>query len=417
MQIPPHLQTVPLGWLPVTTAAQADSRQPVFRHLESSGYDYLEYWGHENPDLSWRCGHAMGDQALESALVLELLRRAAGTVTGAEDDCFPDTERRFQARQFKFSPARLGREIPSFNTVASAWLTHSRTAIALTSPRLPKIQTRTLWLAALPKILPDAQRKRLLFLTKSPARLVRVGYHMLISEWDAHGQGRDQTAEALAIIGLGAMGLFPRLRCEVCFRLATPGSVRCAQHSQTLLIRCEDLGAVLQARIASEAKLAKKVMDRMGWSRLDFTNNMAFSGHTDSNVIGSLLWGLWYGPDRDLDHIKDGLQTGRFPHVAKRLPPNFCTMSDPKSFACLRSRLDPNEWDHSNWMLRIFAAEEWLSTAETLSPGRLHMQKSTRNQERVGKARELLEKGLSKKLIAQTLGISPSHLSHLLKRN
>jgi predicted transcriptional regulator len=45
------------------------------------------------------------------------------------------------------------------------------------------------------------------------------------------------------------------------------------------------------------------------------------------------------------------------------------------------------------------------------------MQKSIKNLERVGMARELLEKGLSKKLIAQTLGISPSHLSHLLKRS
>ena len=79
--------------------------------------------------------------------------------------------------------------------------------------------------------------------------------------------------------------------------------------------------------------------------------------------------------------------------------------------------IDPGEWVVSYWFTRVGAAEAWLEAAEALSPGREHMKPTDQNRERVAKARALLQQGISKKDIASQLGISQSHLSHLLRRH
>lgn len=415
MQISPHLHLLPLGWLPLTKTARSDGFLPVYRRLEMDGYPILDEWGFLDPDLNWRHGHGMGDTELESDLTLRLLKNSAEKVAGLEGDSH-DTLRRRQGRTYQWPPEHLSQQIPESHEITRAWFTNESTRIQLTSPTIPKDKTRTEWLKALPKILPARYQMRLNFLARNPAHLVRVGFHMLCMEWDAHGQSRNQTAEALAIINLGALGLFPRVRCEVCYRIALPASTRCAMHSQTQTIRCNEIGRALHAQISSDTRKAREVMAKLGWHRAEFSINPICSGYVEENTVGSILWGLYFGVGDTLQQVRDFLLSGQFPHAAKLLPLNFCKLDDARACACLRQHIDPCEWDMGNWLYRLMAAEDWLAAAAKLTPGRVHMKVSDLNQNRFAQAKNMLSQGLTKKAIAKELGISQSHLSHVLKR-
>lgn len=415
MRIPPYLHLLPLGWLPLTQQAKSDGRLPVYRRLEKDGHPIFDEWGYLDPALNWRHGRGMGDTALESIYTLQLLSRSAQAVAGRQHDSQKTFERR-QRNTYQWSPEYLSQQIPHTREVARAWFSNETTRIQLTSSIIPKDKIRTEWLKALPKILPEPYRTRMNILARDPARLFRVGFQMLCREWDTHGQSRSQTAEALAIINLGALGLFPRVRCQVCYRLALPSSTRCAMHSQTNVIRLHEKGGALQAQISSESRLAKEVMSKLGWSRSDFSINRFHLDCIEENVVGGILWGLYFSYIDALQLVRDLLLAGQFPHVASKLPKHFFNLNDERACACLRARFDPGEWDIGNWANRLMAAELWLAAAEQLTPGRLHMQVSDLNQMRSAQIEIMLRQGLTKKAIAEKLSISQSHLSHLLKR-
>jgi CRP-like cAMP-binding protein len=80
----------------------------------------------------------------------------------------------------------------------------------------------------------------------------------------------------------------------------------------------------------------------------------------------------------------------------------------------LRRVLDPHEWIVEYWPVKIRLANNWLTVADQLTPGRAGM--SATNEARLRRADMLLSQDVPKKEIALDLGISPSHLSQLLKR-
>lgn len=408
-----NINMLPLGWLPLTEAARRDGFHPVHRRLERDGHEIIDELGFLCPELHWRHGRGKGDAMLEGSYVLELIRASAEAASLVNHSPPKDKWR----DSCGWSPERLVRQIPSFGDIGESWVKQDPSAIALTQSNRPRCRTRSEWLAMLPQFLPLPLRPRLTILMRDPARLLRTGYQMLCREWTAHGQGRPQTGEALAVIGLGALGLFPRVRCAVCYRLAMPASTRCARHSQTQSIRVDEDGPKVHAQISSEARLAKRVVTRLGWSRTEFVTTFGHDGYVEEKTIAGLLWGLHFGDGgHTLQHLKEGLSTGHFPRVRKLLPSNFCELDDARTCATLRRYIDPGEWVVSYWYTRIGSAEAWLEAAEGLSPGRAHMKPSDQNLERVAIARALLQQGLPKKDIAIQLGISQSHLSHLLRR-
>ena len=411
MHINSHRHMLPLGWLPLTAAALEDGFLPVYRRLRQDGREIVDEWSYLNPDLHWRHGRGKGEPALEGAHVLELVRASA---EAASCHASPHDKSHHPC---EWSPELIARQIPDFGSVAQAWISRAPSAITLSSPNLPPNGTRSEWLATLPQLLPLQYRPRLGFLMRDPARLLRVGYQMLCREWAVHGQGRCQTGEAIAIIGLGALGLFPRVRCAVCYRLAMPATTRCAQHSQTQSIRVDDGVAKVHAQISSDARLAKRVIAKLGWAPNDFLTDFGHDGFVEEKTIGGLLWGLHVGDEgHTLHHLRGSLRAGHLPRVCALLPSNFCELDDVRACASLRRHIDPDEWVVSYWYTRVGAAEAWLDAAEALSPGRTHMMPTDQNRERVAKAHVLLQQGLPKKDIAVRLGISQSHLSHLLRR-
>lgn len=345
---------------------------------------------------------------LEGVYALELIAASAQEAS---------LNNRASRHSCEWSPERLAQWIPSVQDAAEARIKGDPSAIAFTSPRVPKGGTRSEWLASLAQVLPLQYRPRLGSLTRDPARLLRAGYQILCREWAAHGQGRQQTGEALSIIGLGALGLFPRVRCVVCYRLAMPATNRCAQHSQTKSVRFDASGPNLHSQISSDARLAKCAMEHLGWAPNDYLTDRGYDGLAEEKTIVGLLWGLHTGDGGyDLRHLRDGLNSGHFPRVRALLPNNFCELNDARVCASLRQHIDPAEWVVPYWYTRVCAAEAWLKAAEALSPGRRHMKVADHNRQRVANANALLMQGMSKKDISVQLGISQSHLSHLLRR-
>ncbi|WP_164091474.1 hypothetical protein [Comamonas thiooxydans] len=402
-----------LGWLPLTDAARKDGFHPTYRRLDRNGHEVMDKQGFLCPELHWRQGRGTGDSMLEGAYALELLRASAEAATTTNHSSCQSK----WSFPCNWSPEHLLRRIPSFADVSESWFKGSPSAIALTSPALPRNRARNEWLAALPQLLPLPLRPRLDMLMRNPTRLLRAGYQMLCQEWTIHGQFRRQTGEALAVIGLGALGIFPRVRCAVCYRLAMPATTRCARHSQTQNVRVDDDGSKVHAQISANARLAKRVVTTLGWSRTEFVTAFGNDGYIEEKAIAGLLWGIHVGDGgHTLQYLKEGLSAGHFPRVRELLPSNFCELDDIHACAALRRHVDPGEWVVSDWYTRIGAAEEWLETARELSPGRVHMKPSDQNVERIANARFLLQTGLSKKGIAAQLGISQSHLSHLLRR-
>lgn len=401
----------PLGWLPLTSLAQQDGFLPVYRRLRQDHREIIDEWGCLSPDLYWRYGRGRGAPDVEAALALELVRSSAQAA--ALDKSHPNGSLGLRTRY----PALFAEKIPPMNAVADAWLSRSRSAICLSSPSIPHTLSRSAWLKALPRLVPAASLARLGMLMRDPGRIARLGFEMLCAEWAAHGQARPQTAEALAIVGLGFLGLFPRVRCAVCYRLAIPSSTRCRQHSQNQYIRGEADEMRMHSQISSQARLARSVIAELNWSRSDFLTDRGEDCYVEEKTIAGLFWGASTGYcGYTIQHLKDGFRAGRFPRVRSLLPHNFLEGDDVRACAALRQHIDPGEWAPSYWHSRVVAAELWLEAATSLSPGRAHMKPSTLNLERVARARFLLQQGHSNKSIAAQLGISPSHLSHLLRR-
>lgn len=396
---------LPVGWLPATETARRDGFLPVYRCLKRNGHSIVED-GFLSPALYWRHGRERGDTLLEGAYVLELLRSSAQY---SLEGPWPTREYN-RSTASGWSPQQLVAQIPRMGELVPSIAGDSLSGITVSSPVIPVSWRHAEWLAAARKILSVPQPRQAALMC-DPARLFRAGYKMLSAEWDNHGPGRPQTAHALAILSLGALGLFPRLRCVVCYRLAMPGSNRCVGHSQTKVARVE--GA--HARTASDSRLAGNVMKELRWNPTDFVTDRGEDPHVEEKTICDLLWGCGDG-GVTLENLRAAFRKGCFPHVRSTLPTNFCELSDARACATLRRCVDPREWVVSYWYARVAATEAWLEAAHILPRGRTHMTHSDLNRERVAKARAWLLDGLSKKEIASRLAVSSSHLSHLLRR-
>lgn len=394
--------TVELGWLAASRAARRDGFLPIYRSLKQDGLAIIDEWGFLNPDMYWRHGRGMGEPALECLLALELLQTTCqAALSSGIVEFRKESETDFvnQIVKFKIALENL----------------HSPDSVCLLSPRIPNRYVRSGWLSALPVLIPPPHRLRLRRLAVDPALLLRTGYCMLVNEWTRHGPGRPETAEALAIFGLGALGLFPRWRCAVCFRLVMPGTTRCSLHGQAELLRRVD--KKLHSRNSASARLGRRVMNKLNWEPNQFVNLFLTDPECEVKTLASILWGKQIGRlGHSLEFFQECLSKGMFPRVQALLGDRFTKLSGARALAFLRTKLDPNEWIVSGWCQRAVAAELWLEAAAELSPGRRQSQVAQRTVETVTRARALIDQGLSQKETAELLQIKPPYLSRLLKR-
>jgi hypothetical protein len=159
------------------------------------------------------------------------------------------------------------------------------------------------------------------------------------------------------------------------------------------------------------------VIKDLQWSKDDFLNLHRTDSQIEEKSIASILWGLHASCEMSLfEELRIDLTNGQYPQVQALLPSNFNRLGNARALARLRRHIDTNEWCISSWYNRVYAAEEWMNMASRLSPGRQHMEVTSRTHELVSAARELIDQGLSQKEAAARLKITPPYISRLLKR-
>lgn len=215
----------------------------------------------------------------------------------------------------------------------------------------------------------------------------------------------------LVMVGLGAIVYAaPEQRCEVCFRRKAPGLARCRIHSQSKLNIGADSRAAGQRAQSSRIALRAAAADETLLETLK-----RCQGPTDiEHVVASILWPTETAAfSFHHDEVKVAIESA--PHVCELLPPDFLSLPAVDQVTILREHIDPEEWSMYCWPDKIREAERWLMAEKRIAPGR-QQGLCSRNKERVVRIQELLERGLPKNRIARELGISRSHLSHLLHR-
>ena len=244
-----------------------------------------------------------------------------------------------------------------------------------------------------------------------PYALIRGSYRWICELLDRADLESEYFAAALTAFSLGALGAFPRLECDLCFRLAVPQRLRCEHHLMAMIVH----GGEKERRsyISQSARAGKKIARRCGWDRYRPIGGM-FLNSTEEPTVAEMLWGFPPAESKLLsDRINMALSLS--PIVRKKMPFGFQDLPLPARLAILRDTLDAREWISKVWPEKIFAAQEWISEFNIVAPGRAKGP-SLVNQKRLQQVDVLLAAGVKKSEIAQRLGISPSHLSKILSR-
>jgi hypothetical protein len=136
-----------------------------------------------------------------------------------------------------------------------------------------------------------------------------------------------------------------------------------------------------------------------------------------SRSIASSLWAIGTGcevHDDWLSAVRHALESAHL--VAALLPDNFSDLSYWDQIRALQAALDENEWDYAAWPLKISMAQSWLQSATAVRSRRRGPGPLPDTLALAKAARDLLGSGHSKQDVAQALRVSPSYLSHLLRR-
>lgn len=401
-----------LGWLPITKAEERAGLRPAHRRLTLIGDGILDDYGFLNPELEWTNGVLGRDVRVPLIDAYHLLRNAADYWVNSLYTC-ESSMRDPQSINDNcgiLPPRALLALLPALE-----WSVDSSdnviTNVSLMQGDLPTSNTRNNWTKWLLKQPSIRAHTRFDVLRHDPYSLIRFGYKSLsagLAREGSHGPG---LSVGVAVIALGLLGVMPRVRCQVCFRLAIPQRLRCALHSQSTAVRAG--GVEVRSEASSRARLARAVMTTLGWGSHSPEYFWKGKYRAAESTLGSLLWDIPPPHCHQLRaHILLALESS--PRVRALLSEHFRELSLRRQLAALRGALDPLEWIHEYWPAKICHANLWFEAAHQLAPGREKM--SVTNLARLVAIDTLLQQGQPKRDIAATLGISPSHLSQLLKR-
>lgn len=240
-----------------------------------------------------------------------------------------------------------------------------------------------------------------------PYLLIQSSYLWICGILRAGEQDSDEFSAALIALGLGALGAFPRIECDLCFRLAIPQRLRCKHHSDSLLVRGD--GETKNIQNSAEARRACKLLKWPG-KRPSF--RLPGSPSVEEEVLCGLLWPLTGKQLLEETSSLAGVLT-QCPNVLLLLPKDILELDANHILFHLRSRLDDCEWHLEAWLGKLFTAEEWLAALKIVAPGP-RPKVSKMNVERFQQAESMLAGGMKKSEIANALGIAPSNLSKIL---
>lgn len=249
----------------------------------------------------------------------------------------------------------------------------------------------------------------------APHILIRLGYRLAHMAAQRHGVSSLAFQAAFCSIGVGCRGI-ETWTCEHCYRRTRGDLHYCDHHSQAKLIL--DITATdrsLQVQKSRSARKAAKI-----FATKDIPARR-FSGYWDIELyefelqVGGILWPLTGVMHQDwLNHVLKALSSA--PLVKNSLSESFESAPNHIQIEQLQQAVGSREWVVSRWPALILLAETWLAAEKEASPSPVTPGLTVGNRTRVALAQSLLEKHFSHSQIADQLGISRSHLSHLLRR-
>lgn len=390
--------------------------RPVYWRLKKAGRDIFADC-YLNPDLSWIQG-VLGprDSWLLCIEAYELLHEAC--LLQVDRDSIQSELRPAQRASHSFagenalSASELIDYLPALKWPSATGLADGTESFrpALNLKVAPVNASRTDWHSWCQKWQPAAKRHSTYFeeSLNDPYWLIHSSYQWLSGILRGGDQESDDFSAALTALGLGALGAFPRLECDLCFRLVVPQRLRCEHHSDSPMVR-EEWDTT---KIQNSAR-ARRVIKYLNWPKERPKYAWRIGGSNEQEVLCGLLWPLSGGRLQEetkmLTHI-----LVQCPNVRLKLPADILQLNANQVLFNLRSCLDTNEWNIQAWPEKICIAEKWLAALSLVAPEREEGM-TARNIERFNQAKLMLEQNMKKKEVAKALGITPSNLSKILR--
>ncbi len=248
-------------------------------------------------------------------------------------------------------------------------------------------------------------------LLAEPVSIIRSSLYHLHYSFELVSDDNAALGTCLSMIGAGALGILCASSCQLCqFRLALPPTSRCGSCSRSkhVVDPADDRHAAARAwrarLIRAGASGIKALADD------DIRSSFA-------RAIASIGWSMRTGGVAHrqwLTSVQQALQAA--PLVQALLPHGFAELQFREQMIALQTATNDADWDHAVWARKISAAQAWMASSEAVKSRRRVAGPLPATLALATAARELLRKGLLKAQVAQSLGISPSHLSHMLRR-
>jgi len=327
---------------------------------------------------------------------------------------FPDTQESevqnaLIANEYVFRWLREGASLPPAALIPVLF---SFSVLEPSSRPVPLMTSHDLmnwWACLIDRTVPGI--KTLSTLLNSPYFLVKTGYSLLREEFFESPDDSHELGACLSMIGAGALAVFTSQPCNLCkIRRSVAGTLRCRACSRSKRV-------IDPADMQSQAAHANRVRR----IRVNSTiQDMSVSeNHLSSctRSIASLLFGMDKQSPQHLEwlsHINDSLD--KAPTIKNMLGSEFHHADFQFQTQALRSTIDENEWDYGLWSEKILQAQSWYDAADIVQKRRRGPGPMSKTIELAEQAQKLFQQGSSKKAIALQLGVSLSHLSHILRR-
>ena len=207
----------------------------------------------------------------------------------------------------------------------------------------------------------------------------------------------------LAWISIAAHGILRMRHCELCFRWAIPGHDHCYEHSQSKEAPGTPQEKSLRYRNAAKIAVTYRYPPR------PVPQHSTMSVRRLPQIMARLIWSTPL-PDekRTLRSIKDALE--KRPVVLAQGGADSLSLRSLALYKRLEERIDPLEINPSAWAWKIRQFDRWEREKTARCPG--YRGKGRRTRWRIIQATSLAERGCSKSMIANILGVHPSTISN-----
>lgn len=303
---------------------------------------------------------------------------------------------------------------PASDRVPAAPLSPQSLLIPIFEPEarpVPFMTSFDLVLWWIQEVLPhEPNPSRLAEALDRPETRIVVGTYHLRTTFTSLNEDCPALGACLSMIGAGALEILLADQCELCKHRRAIHGLRCPACSRSK--QAIDLSQSSDAAV--RARRARSIRDSISELVVSLPDNQRASlGRSVASLLfamptTSAVYQHW------LDAIKMALKQA--PLVESGLPHDFLTLDFKSQLKDLRQLIDPNEFDYTAWPEKIAWSQAWQEREAGIQARRRGPGPMPKTLAQATQALALLNSGLTKSEVARVLGVSPSHLSHILAR-